>query len=178
MNADWKLEKAQYAEFSAQTCDKIAVWPLCRERQPLRNSHDGPNYIRVLLTWFMQVGLGKPSHENRQRWTLDISVFLRLRQIPSRPAKGFLFWKNFIEQLKLILKWMLIERWRRPSKLSSMCQHVARLQFDSCAKKQSVCGTVMMAWICHVWINAIVFVPAAKAPPEAAAKELSYNSLI
>ena len=87
MNADWKLEKAQYAEFSAPTCDKIAVWPFCRERQPLRNSHGGPNYIRVLLTWFMQVCLGKPSHENRQRWTLDINVFLWLCKRP-RFAQG------------------------------------------------------------------------------------------
>ena len=40
-----------------------------------------------------------------------------------------------------------------------------------------VCGTVMMAWIWHVWINAIVFVPTAKAPPKAGAKKMSYNSL-
>ena len=39
-----------------------------------------------------------------------------------------------------------------------MCQHVARLQFDSCAEKDSLSGTVMMAWIWHVWINAMVFV--------------------
>ena len=39
---------------------------------------------------------------------------------------------------------MLIERWRRPSLLSSMRQHVRRLQFDSCAKKDSLCGTVMI----------------------------------
>ena len=39
---------------------------------------------------------------------------------------------------------MLIERWRRPSLLSSMRQHVTRLQFDSCAKKDSLCGTVMI----------------------------------
>ena len=45
------------------------------------------------------------------------------------------------------------------------------------AEKDSLCGTVMMAWIWHVWINAIVFVPTAKAPPKAGAKELSYNSL-
>ena len=43
--------------------------------------------------------------------------------------------------------------------LSSMCQHVARLQFDSCAGKD------------------MVFVPMAQAPPKAGAKELSYNSL-
>ena len=40
INADWKVEKAQSAEFNASTCDKIAVWQLCKERQPLRNSHD------------------------------------------------------------------------------------------------------------------------------------------
>ena len=28
--------------------------------------------------------------------------------------------------------------------LSSMCQHVARLQFDSRAEKHSLCGTVMI----------------------------------
>ena len=37
-------------------------------------------------------------------------------------------------------------RWRRPSMLSSMCQHVARLHFDSCIEKDSLCGTVMRAW--------------------------------
>ena len=35
INADWKVEKAQYAEFNAPTCDKIAVWQLCKETQPL-----------------------------------------------------------------------------------------------------------------------------------------------
>ena len=73
MNADWKVDKAQHAEFNVPTCGTIAVWQLCKE--------------------------------------------------------------------------------------------------------QSLCGTVMMAWIWHVWINAIVFVPAAKAPPKARAKELSYNCL-
>ena len=33
---------------------------------------------------------------------------------------------------------------RRPSMLCSMCQHVARLQFESCAEKHSLCGTVMI----------------------------------
>ena len=28
--------------------------------------------------------------------------------------------------------------------LSSMCQHVARLQSDSCAEKDSLCGAVMI----------------------------------
>ena len=107
MNADWKVEKAQYAELNVPTCGKIAVWQLCRARQPLWNSHDGL-HVRCLdqchsvcshgtsssqswrkrivirqsefdpwvcnslhpcfkAIWFMQVCLGKPSHENRQR---------------------------------------------------------------------------------------------------------------
>ena len=53
--------------------------------------------------------------------------------------------------------------------------HVARLQFDSCAEKDSLCGTVMMAWIWHIWINAMVFVPKAQAPPKADAKEVLYS---
>ena len=76
MNADCKVEKAQYAEFNAPTCDKIAVWQLCKERHAF-----------VERSWFM------------------------------------------------------------------------------------------IAWNWNVWINAIVFVPTAKAPPKAGAKELSYNSL-
>ena len=43
MNADWKVGKAQYAEFNVPTCGKIAVWQLCREWQPLWHSHDGLN---------------------------------------------------------------------------------------------------------------------------------------
>ena len=34
VNADWKVGKAQYAEFNVPTCGKIAVWLLCRETQP------------------------------------------------------------------------------------------------------------------------------------------------
>ena len=43
MNADWKVEQAERAEFNVPTCGKIAVWQLCRERQPFWNSHDGLN---------------------------------------------------------------------------------------------------------------------------------------
>ena len=47
MNADWNVDKAQYAEFNVPTCGKIAVWQLCRERQPFWNSHDGLNLMRL-----------------------------------------------------------------------------------------------------------------------------------
>ena len=39
MNADWKVEKSQYAEFNVPTCGNIPVCQLCRERKPLWNSH-------------------------------------------------------------------------------------------------------------------------------------------
>ena len=111
----------------------------------------------------------------RKHAFVDISVLggwaSNSQDSPKASPRVIFHRKNLTEQLKLILKWILIERWTRPSILSSMCQHVARLQFDSCAEKDSLCGTVMMAWIWHVWIN------AAKAPPKAGAKELSYNSL-
>ena len=204
------MEKAQYAEFNVPTCVKIASWQLCRETQPVWNSHDGLN-----LTCLDQChGVGSHGTSSSQGWAkelsrnslnliqeltslfspevivaglpgkafprkhafVDISVFLccasNARFAQGQPKKELYRTTKAIAQ-----KWMLIERWRRPSMLSSMCQHVARLQVDSCAEKHSLCGTVMMAWIWHVWINAMVLVPMAQAPPKAGAKELSRNSL-
>ena len=46
---------------------------------------------------------------------------------PKASPRALFKWKDFIEQLKQLLKWMLIERWRMPSMLSSMCQHVQGL---------------------------------------------------
>ena len=43
INEDWKVEKAQYAEFNVPTCGTIAVWQLCKETKPLWKSHDGLN---------------------------------------------------------------------------------------------------------------------------------------
>ena len=40
--------------------------------------------------------------------------------------------------------------------------------------RRAICGTVVVAWIWHVWINAMVFLPMAQAPPKADAKELLY----
>ena len=185
---EWKAEKV---EFKMPTCGKIAVWQLCRERQPVWNSHDGLNlthldqchgvrshgtsssqgwrkrlviqqsefdpWVHILVfaegdccrfAWeSLPVEIGKSRH-----WT---PVFFCRCASSARFAQGQPK-KEFHRTTKA--KWMLIERWRRPSMLSSMCQHVARLQFDSCAGKDSLSGTVMMAWIWHVWINAMVFV--------------------
>ena len=43
MNVEWKLEKAEFAEFNLTTFFNIAVWQLCREGQPLWKTHDGLN---------------------------------------------------------------------------------------------------------------------------------------
>ena len=69
---------------------------------------------------------------------------------PKASPMAIFKWKNLIGQLNPLLEWMLNESWRRPSLLSSTCQwgqHVATLQFDSCAEKDSLCGRVPMAWI-------------------------------
>ena len=129
----------------ANMCHHVATWAniavcqLCRERQPLWNSH-GPEL-------FHDAGLlRKAFPESMPLWT---SVFLggwasNSQDSPKASPRVIFHRKNLTEQLKLILKWILIERWTRPSILSSMCQHVARLQFDSCAEKDSLCGTVMI----------------------------------
>ena len=70
MNADWKVEKAQYAEFNVPTCGKIAVWQLCRERQPFWNSHDGLN-----LTCLDQChGVGSHGTSSSQGWRKRIAL--------------------------------------------------------------------------------------------------------
>ena len=223
MNADWKVEKAQYAEFNVPTCGKIASWQLCRETQPVWNSHDGLNLTcvdqchgvrshgtsssqgwrqRIVIhstvwiwsmsshpcfsrRWLLQVRLGKLSHRRMPLWT---SVFFcgcasNAKDSPKaspRPAQRLFSNTSVWTTAKSIFP--MKERWGRLRMLrydlmSSMCQHVPTLQFVSCAEKHSLCGTVMMAWIWHVWINAMVLVPMAQAPPKAGAKELWHNSL-
>ena len=94
---------------------------------------------------------------------------------PKASPMAIFKWKNLIGQLNPLLEWMLNESWSRLSMLGSTCQHVAKLQFVSCAEKDSLCGRVMMAWIELVWINAIVLVPLAQAPPKAGVKELLHS---
>ena len=66
---------------------------------------------------------------------------------PKASPMAIFKWKNLIGQLNPLLEWMLNESWRRLSLLSSTCQHVAKLQFVSCAEEASLCGRVVMAWI-------------------------------
>ena len=184
MNSDWKVEKAQYAEFNVPTCGKIASCQLCRERQPVWNSHDGLNltcldqchgvrshgtsssqccakelsynslnliheFTSLFSPKVIVAGLPRKAFPRTQAF-VDISVFLSLatpQDSPKASPMAIFKWKNLIGQLNPLLEWMLHESLRRLSLLSSMCQHVARLQVVSCAEKDSLCGTVMMAWI-------------------------------
>ena len=67
---EWKVEKVERAEFNVPTCGKIAVWQMCRERQPLRNSHDGLN-----LTCLDQChGVRSPGTSSSQGWRKRIVV--------------------------------------------------------------------------------------------------------
>ena len=98
---------------------------------------------------------------------------------PKASPRAIFKWKNLIEPLKLLSQWMKREKaeCQHAPICAIPCQHGPTLQFVSCAEKDSLSGTVMMAWIWHVWINTMVLVPMAQAPPKAGAKELSYNSL-
>ena len=124
MNADRKAEKAQYAEFNVPTCT---------------GADAEASLLRTKLIYSVL-----PHMEMNTVCLEKLSNVHTGHQILPGLAQGSFQWKNLIEQLKLLLKLMLIERWRRPSMLSSMRQHVTRLQFDSCAKKHSLCGTVMI----------------------------------
>ena len=127
----------------------------------------------------LQVRLGKLSHRNMSLWT---SVFFcgwasNSQVSPKASPRAIFKWKNLIEPLKLLSNELQLEKaeCQHAPICAIMCQHGPTLQFVSCAEKDCLGGTVMMAWIWHVWINAMVFVPMAQAPPKAGAKELLYS---
>ena len=73
---------------------------------------------------------------------------------------------------------LMNERWRKLNANMRQCVPFRANMGQHCslsAEKDRLSGTVMMAWIWHVRINAMVFVPRAQAPPEADANELLYN---
>ena len=80
---------------------------------------------------FIQVCLGKPSHENRQRWTLDISVFPWLRK--QRPRFAQRHWSYCPDEWKVE---------KAECQHAPICaitrQHGPTLQFVSCAEKDSL----------------------------------------
>ena len=138
-------------------------------------------FTSVFSTNLLYVGLprkafpGKQAKVDTGHQCFSVVAQATPQDSPKASPMAIFKWKNLIGQLNPLLEWMLNESWRRLSLLSSTCQHVATLQFDSCAEKDSLCRTVMMAWISHFWINAMVFVPMAQAPPKADAKELLYS---
>ena len=147
------MEKAQYAEFNVPTCGKIAVWQLCRERQPFWNSQDGLNFkcldqchgVRWLtpkncLLWPKVIVVGSP-RESFLHAFVDISVFPWLRtKILPRLAQGLFWnertWKNHWSYCPNEWKVEKAESQHAP-KCAIPCQHGPTLQFDSCAEKDS-----------------------------------------
>ena len=131
------MKKAQYAEFNVPTCGTIAVWQLCRETLRLWDSHDGPElktfgsmpwcsfpgyklfcvnallYSSLnLIHEFKFTSLFSPiSHRSMRLWT---SVFFcgcasNGQDSPKASPRVIFSWKNFIQQVKNILKLMKIE---------------------------------------------------------------------
>ena len=66
MNVEWKLEKAEFAEFDLPTCGNIAVWQLCRERQPLWKSHDGLNLTCLDAMVFVPMAQAPPKADAKE----------------------------------------------------------------------------------------------------------------
>ena len=75
MNTDGRVEKAQYVEFNVPTCGKIAVWQLCRERQPFWNSHDGLNLTCLDPCYGVRSHGTSSSQGRRQRLVIEQSEF-------------------------------------------------------------------------------------------------------
>ena len=126
--------------------------------------------------WLLQVCSGKAFP--RKHAFVDISVFLCLRKQRPRfaqgqPKKVIFKPKNFIERLKLLLEmnadWK-VEKAQYAEFNVPTCGKIAVCQL--CRAKTGFVEHVMMAWIWHVWINAMVFVPMAQAPPKAGAKRI------
>ena len=128
INVVWKVEKAQYAEFNVPTSGKIAVWQLCRERQPFWN-HDGLNltysdqchgvlwltpkncyqlYSLNLIDEFTSLFSPKVIVAGLPRESLSclcghqcFSVVAH-QDSPKASPRAFLKWKNLKEPLKLL----------------------------------------------------------------------------
>ena len=165
MNADWKVEKAQYAEFNVPTCGKIAVWQLCRERQPVWNSLDGRNLTCSDqchgVLWLTPKNCCMVYSLNLiDEFTSLFSPKVIVAGLPRESLSCLCGHQCF----------SVVAHQDSPKAIP--CQHGPTLQFVGCAEKDSLSGTVMMAWIWHVWINAMVLAPITQAAPKAEAKEL------
>ena len=164
MNADWKMANAQYAEFNVPTCAGVDTNVCVCLIQILCPANDlilGPHVTSRLS----QLDIGIVCHAWRP-CLLNLGFICPLPSVtksrvfclgPPYPAE----WAAQLSMWDGTVNWNLLCLWG-----------------VSPAEKDSLCGIVMMAWIWHVWINAIVFVPTAKAHPKAGAKELSCHTAV
>ena len=135
--------------------------------------------------WFMQVCLGKPSHGSIPLLT---SVFFcgwasNSQDSPKTSPRATFKWKNldiknFIEPLKLLSQWMTGgESWMTPC--TNMCPYVPACAniavCQLCRERQPLVEQSWWAWTENAWINAMVFVPMAQAPPKAGSKNCCIN---
>ena len=113
-------------------------------------------FTSLFSTSLLYVGLprkafaGKQAKVDTGHQCFSVVAQAAAQDSPKGSPMAIFEWKNLIGQLNPLLEWMLNEswrRWRRLSLLSSTCQHVAKLQFVSCAEEASLCGRVVMAWI-------------------------------
>ena len=117
-------------------------------------SYDSLNLIHEFTSsfrrrWFMMIYGGWPRKAfSRKQAFVDINAFLWLhKQQPifaQGQPKGNFQLKELHRTTKAFSEMNADWNWRRHSMLRSMCQHVARLQSDSCAEKCSLCGIVMI----------------------------------
>ena len=117
-------------------------------------SYDSLNLIHEFTSlfrrrWFMMIYGGWPRKAfSRKQAFVDINAFPWLhKQQPifaQGQPKGNFQLKELHRTTKAFSEMNADWNWRRHSMLRSMCQHVARLQSDSCAEKCSLCGTVMI----------------------------------
>ena len=175
----------RYDEFNVPTCGNIAIWQLCRERQPFWNSHDGLDqslaqalpkadakevlyslpskfdpwvYILFLdegdLCSFAQENLPVQTGLCRhQCFSVVAQATPKIRPRPAERLNQFSRWKKVGEGC---VCWDM---------MSSMCQHVATLQFAQlCRERQPF-------WNSHDGLDQSL----AQAPPKADAKEVLYS---
>ena len=100
------------------------------------------SYIRV----FNQPALCRNAKENLLAETgiCRHQCFSAVVETPQDSPSGYFRKKELDGTIEPIAP-MNVESWRQLSLLSSNCQHVATLQFDSCAEKDTLGGRVMMA---------------------------------
>ena len=186
MNADWKVGKAQYAEFNVPTCGKNCILSAVQRMWaflvvPGYMIHDGCVQQMIWsMPWcsflcHIQAPLNLTLESYVMHGGLAYWTWVWICHMPSVPKMSRVFcigplpvaeWAAQLSMWDGTVYWNAGYAYGRGS--------------QPCRERQAFVETVMI-WprviFNHLWINAIVFVPTAKAHPKAGAKELSYNSL-